>query len=54
MYDILGLFHFYPIRVLHFGGGFNSKTIIPPALVAYEMIIAMECLLVNQDLIHCC
>ena len=37
--DFLGAFLFFKFSLLYFGGVFN-KTIIPLALVGYEMIIA--------------
>lgn len=40
MLDFLGRFHFYVSLVLYIWGAFFNKTIVPLALVEYEMMIA--------------
>ena len=52
MRDFLGLFLFLLYSsFLYFGGVFN-KTIIPPALVGYEMIIANSALRASLAIYH--
>ena len=49
--DFLGLFVFIESSFLYFGGVFN-KTIIPLALVGYEMIIANSALRASLAIYH--
>ena len=49
--DFLGLFIFIVVQFLYFGGVFN-KTIIPLALVGYEMIIANSALRASLAIYH--
>ena len=51
MRDFLGLFVFILSSFLYFGGVFN-KTIIPLALVGYEMIIANSVLRASLAIYH--
>ena len=51
MRDFLGLFVLLSSSFLYFGGVFN-KTIIPPALVGYEMIIANSALRASLAIYH--
>ena len=51
MRDFLGLFVFIVYSFLYFGGVFN-KTIIPLALVGYEMIIANSALRASLAIYH--
>ena len=51
MRDFLGLFVFIFSSFLYFGGVFN-KTIIPLALVGYEMIIANSALRASLAIYH--
>ena len=51
MRDFFGPFCFYCSLVLYFGGVFN-KTIIPLALVGYEMIIANSALRASLAIYH--
>ena len=50
MRDFLGLFYCSP-SFLYFGGIFD-KTIIPLALISYEMIIANSALLASLAIYH--
>ena len=51
MRDFLGLFVFIVYSFLYFGDVFN-KTIIPLALVGYEMIIANSALRASLAIYH--
>ena len=51
MRDFLGLFGLLQSSFLYFGGVFN-KTIIPLALVGYEMIIANSALRASLAIYH--
>ena len=51
MRDFLGLFVFIVVKFSIFGGVFN-KTIIPLALVGYEMIIAKSALRASLAIYH--
>ena len=52
MRDFLGPFCFHCSLVLYFLGGVFNKTIIPLALVGYEMIIANSALRASSAIYH--